>query len=68
MAFAVQTANLGFETEDGFEIIGRWNKRMGEIGIDHSVGHPGGRVVTQMLAYLMRWRLSKIGKIYSGLK
>ncbi len=64
MALAVQTANLGFETEDGFEIIGRWNKRIGEIGVDHSVGHPGGKVVTQILTYLMRRRISKIGKVY----
>ncbi len=28
MVMAVQTDNLGFETEDGFEIIGRWKKRL----------------------------------------
>lgn len=68
LGFAVQTANLGFETEDGFDVMGIWNKKMGEIGIDRSVGHPGGKIVTQMLVYLMRRRLSKIGKIYSRLK
>jgi len=68
MVFAVQTDNIGFETEDGFEIIGRWNKELGEIKIGGPVGHPGGKVVTQMMDYLMRRRLSKIGKIYAGLK
>lgn len=68
LGFAVQTANLGFETEDGFDVMGIWNKKMGEVGIDHSVGHPGGKIVTHMLAYLMRCRLSKIGKVYSRLK
>jgi len=68
MVFAVQTDNLGFETEDGFEIIGRWSKELGEIRIGGPAGHPGGRVATQMMDYLMRRRLSKIGKIYSRLK
>jgi len=68
MSFAVQTANLGLEIEDGFDIIGAWNKKMGEIEVDHSMGHPGGKIVTQMLVYLMRRRLSKVGKIYSHLK
>lgn len=68
MVFAVQTDGLGFETEDGFEIIGRWNKINGAIGVDYSGGHPGGKVATQMIDYLMRRKLSKIGKIYSHLK
>ncbi len=68
MAFAVQTAGLGFETEDGFEVIGRWNKKMGEKSVDHSLGHRGGRVVTRLLSCFMRRKLLKIGKIYSGLK
>lgn len=68
MAFAVQTDNLGFETEDGFEIIGKWNKNMGKIDIDHSVCHPGGRVATKIIDYVMRRKLSKIGKIYARLE
>ncbi len=67
-AFAVQTANLGFETREGFDVIGLWNKKMGGIDIDHSAGHPGGKIVSQALVYLMRHKLSKIGKIYSGLR
>jgi len=67
-AFAVQTDNLGFETEDGFEIIGKWNKDIGKIDIDHSVWHPGGRLATQMIDYVMRRKLSKVGRIYARLK
>lgn len=67
-AFAVQTDNLGFETEDGFEIIGKWNKNIGKIDIDHSVCHPGGRLATKMIDYMMRRKLSMVGRIYSRLK
>jgi hypothetical protein len=68
LALAVQTDMLGFETEDGFEIVGRWSQRMGETGVAHSVGHPGGKAVTHVLAYLMGRKMSKVGKIYAGLK
>jgi len=69
MVFAVQTDNLGFETEYGFEIIGRWNKELGAVGIDYSAtGHPGGKMVAQMTDFLMRRSLSGIGKIYSRMK
>lgn len=68
LAFAVQTDMLGFETEDGFRILGRWNRKVGDASIDHSTGHPGGKAVTQVLAYLMGRKMSKVGKIYSGLK
>ncbi|MBW2605839.1 MAG: acyl-protein synthetase [Deltaproteobacteria bacterium] len=67
-AVAVQTDNLGFETEDGFEIIGKWNKDIGKIDIDYSVCHPGGRLATQMIDYVMRRKLSKLGKSYARLK
>lgn len=66
--FAVQTDNLGFETEDGFEVIGKWNKDIGKIDIDYSVCHPGGRVATKVIDYVMRRKLSKVGRIYSRLK
>jgi hypothetical protein len=68
MVFAVQTDNLGFETEDGFEIIGRWSKELGEIRTDGPARHPGGRVMTQLMDYLTRRRLSKIKKVYLGLQ
>lgn len=69
MVFAVQTDNLGIETEHGFEIIGRWNKELGSINIDYSApAHPGGKVVTQLTEFLLRRNLSNIGRIYSKLK
>ncbi len=67
MVFAVQTDNLGLETEDGFEIIGRWSKELGETKVGGPVEHPGGRVATVMIDYLMRRKISKIGKIYDRL-
>jgi anaerobic magnesium-protoporphyrin IX monomethyl ester cyclase len=59
-SFAVQTDNLGFETEEGFEIMGKWNKNIGTTDIDHSVPHPGGRVTTKIIDFMMRRKLSKI--------
>ncbi|MBU3981578.1 MAG: acyl-protein synthetase [Proteobacteria bacterium] len=68
VGFAVQTDNLGFETEDGFEVIGKWNKKTGNIDIDYSVCHPGGWLATKMIKYVMRRKLSKVGRIHSRLK
>jgi len=65
MAFSVQTDKLGFETEDGFEVIGRWNREIGSTEFDLSVSHPGGKAVTRAKNYLMNRQLSKVGKIYS---
>jgi hypothetical protein len=66
--FAVQTDNLGFETEYGFEIIGKWNKKIGQIELDLSVCHPGGKLATKMIDYAMRRKLSKLKRIHSHLK
>jgi len=68
MAFAVQTDKVGFETEDGFEVMGKWDKNIGKANIDYSAPHPGGRMVTQAMDYFMRRKLSNIRKIYSCLK
>jgi hypothetical protein len=67
LGIAVQTDMLGFETADGFQIAGRWNRQLGEIEVDCAAGHPGGRVVTKVFGYLMRRKISKVGKIYSRL-
>jgi hypothetical protein len=68
MVFAVQTDNLGCETDEGFEIIGRWNKKTGAVGVDPSAsGHPGGKIATQLTNLLMRRQLSGVGKVYSRL-
>ncbi len=69
MVFAVQTDNLGHLTDEGFEIIGRWDKQLGAVGIDYAArGHPGGKIVTQLTDLLMRRSLSGVGKTYSRLK
>ena len=68
MAFAVQTDKLGFETEDGFEVAGKWNKSIGAADIDRSPRHPGGETVTKMMDFFMRRKFSKLGKICSRLK
>ncbi len=68
MAFSVQTDNLGFETENGFEVIGKWDKNFGMADIDHSPPHPGGKAVTDIMDFFMRRKLSKLGEIYSHLK
>jgi hypothetical protein len=68
MAFAVQTDKVGFELEDGFEVLGKWNKRIGAAEIDRSTLHPGGRVAAQMMEYFMKWRFSGVGRIYSCLR
>jgi hypothetical protein len=69
MVFAVQTDNLGYRTDEGFEIIGRWDKQMGAVGVDYSArGHPGGKIVTQLTDLLMRRGLSGVGKTYARLR
>ena len=69
MVFAVQTDNLGYLTDEGFEIIGRWNKELGAVGVDSSAsGHPGGKIVTQLTDLLLRRGLSGVGKTYSRLR
>lgn len=64
MAFSVQTDKMGFETEDGFEVVGIWNKNIDAADIDHSPRHPGGKAVTKVMDFFMRRKLSKIGKIF----
>lgn len=60
MPLAVQTPNLGFETAAGFEVIGKWNKVFGETAVDPSVPHPGGRLTTKIINFMMRRKLAKI--------
>ncbi|MBA2848101.1 acyl-protein synthetase [Thermosulfuriphilus ammonigenes] len=62
---AVQTDNVGMAVEDGFEILGRWRKRGQEVFIDKTFQHPGGRVANKLTEFLLRHRLSKIGRIYA---
>ena len=64
MVMAVQTDNLGFETEEGFEIIGRWKKKAGKLDAEEIKGAHGGKVITQMANFLLKRNLRRIGDIY----
>ncbi|MDH5523950.1 MAG: hypothetical protein OEY01_08145 [Desulfobulbaceae bacterium] len=67
MVMAVQTDNLGFETEDGFEIVGRWKKRPGTLEGEEIRGTHGGKIMTQMIEFLLKRNLKKLGAIYGKL-
>lgn len=64
MVIAVQTDNLGFETEYGFEIVGRWMKRRGQMACEEIKASHGGRFITQMVEFLLKRNLRKIGSVY----
>jgi hypothetical protein len=67
MMFAVQTDNVGVAVEDGFEILGRWRKKGKEVIIDRSFAHPGGKMAGILTNFLLRHKLSSIGRVYSKL-
>ena len=64
MVVAVQTDNLGFMTKDGFEIVGRWKKRPGKIDAEEIRGTHGGKIMNQMVNFLLKRNLKKLGTIY----
>lgn len=64
MVIAVQTDNLGFETENGFEIVGRWKKQRGNMDCEEIKGGHGGRFITQLVEFLLKRSLKKIGNVY----
>lgn len=68
MVMAVQTDNLGFKIEEGFEIIGRWKKRAGRLDAEEIKGAHGGKVMTQMVNFLLKRSLTKAGSIYKNIK
>ncbi len=68
MAIAVQTGNMGYETEDGFEVMGKWNQDINNPDIERLPRHPGGRVVSSVMDKFLAWKFSKIGRIYSSMK
>ncbi len=64
MVQAVQTDNIGFETDDGFEIVGRWTKKPGSLDAGEiRVGHKG-RVMTALVNFLLKRNLKRLGNIY----
>ncbi|MDH4332530.1 MAG: hypothetical protein OEV89_08115 [Desulfobulbaceae bacterium] len=66
-AFAVQFDTLGYATADGFEIIGKWNRKIGAVDFDHGGEHPGGKLATRLTDFLMRRKFSRIGRINSAI-
>ena len=68
MAIAVQTGNMGYETEEGFEVLGKWNQDMNNPDIERQPRHPGGRIVSSVMDRFLAWKFSKIGRLYSLLK
>lgn len=66
MAVAVQTDKMGFETEDGFEVLGKWNQDLSNPNIERTPRHPGGRIVSHVMDSFLGWRFSRLGKIYSS--
>jgi hypothetical protein len=68
MAVAVQTGNMGYETEDGFEVVGKWDRDMKNPGIEKLPRHPGGRIVSSLMDKFLGWKFSKTRKIYSSAK
>ncbi len=64
MVVGVQTDNLGIETGDGFEIVGRWKKRPGKLDAEEIRGAHGGRIMNQVIDLLLKRNLKKLGRIY----
>ncbi len=63
MAFGVQTDKLGYETGEGFEVIGKWDGHIGKAAVDHAAPHPGGRLITKLMDFVMRRKMSKVGRL-----
>lgn len=68
MVLAVQTDNLGFEVKGGFEIAGRWTKKPGKLEGEEIRGSHGGKVMTQLVDFLLKRNLRKTGSIYKKIR
>jgi hypothetical protein len=68
MAIVVQTDKMGYETENGFEVAGKWNYDMHNPSIERLPRHPGGKIVSSVMDTFLGWKFSRIGKIYSSLE
>ncbi len=64
MVIAVQTDNLGFEVENGFEIVGRWKKQQGKMDCEEIRGGHGGKFLTELVQFLLKRSLKKVGSLY----
>lgn len=63
MAAVVQTDKMGYETADGFEIIGKLDKADPNGGVDLKPSHPGGKLVSWLMETAMRRKMAGVGKI-----
>lgn len=63
MAAVVQTDKVGYETADGFEIIGKLDKADPNGGVDMNPSHPGGKLVSWLMETAMRRKMAGVGKI-----
>lgn len=68
MAVAVQTDKMGFETDNGFEVTGRWDRVLGEEGLDPAPPHPGGRVISKVMEAFLDWKFSRMGRTYAEMQ
>lgn len=68
LAIAVQTDKMGYETENGFEVVGKWNRDMENPDIERKPQHPGGWVVSRVMDTFLGWKFSRLGRIYSSVK
>jgi hypothetical protein len=64
MVLAVQTDNLGFMTEDGFEIVGRWKKKPGKLEAEEIKEAHGGKIMTQLVRFLLKNKMKRLGDMY----
>lgn len=64
MVFAVQTDNIGFEVDDGFEILGRWKKSSAELQAEAIETAHGNKFMTQLVNFLLKRSLHKVGAVY----
>lgn len=64
MVVAVQTDNVGFAVDNGFEIIGRWKKTSSELETEAITQSHGGKIMTQLIEFLLKRSLKKTGRVY----
>ncbi|MDH5523949.1 MAG: hypothetical protein OEY01_08140 [Desulfobulbaceae bacterium] len=65
--FSFQLDILGRETDQGFEVLGKWDGELGSYEFAEHGQHPGGRLATQLTDYMIRRKFAKIKMIYSKL-
>lgn len=64
MAVSVQTDKMGYVTDGGFDVTGRWDRVLGSEALDPTPPHPGGRIVSGVMERFLRWKFSRIKEAY----